>query len=45
MCTFGPNKTFCLHIINIGRVIYKSDLKYYNQTINKGFSNRVERKL
>ena len=36
MCTFGPNKTFCLYITDIGRVIYKSNLLIY-----KRFSNNV----
>ena len=38
MCTFGPDKTFCLHIIDIGRVIYKSDILIYGE-----FSSRVMR--
>ena len=29
MCTFGPNKTFCLYITDIGRVFYKSNLLIY----------------
>ena len=36
MCTFGPNKKFCLYITDIGRVIYKSNLILY-----KRFSNSV----
>ena len=36
MCTFGPNKHFCLYITDIGSVIYKSNLLIY-----KRFSNSV----
>ena len=36
MCTFGPNKKFCLYITDIGSVIYKSNLLIY-----KRFSNNV----
>ena len=37
MCTFGPNKKFCLYITDIGRVIYKSNLLIY-----KRFGNNVK---